>query len=240
MDIYTYASAHEEMFNQMPGLIGLTTFDNRVAFANNTFAKLLGFKSSDDVVDIPYMNMRCKAVEDHESFEKQNSQVFSRKKKTTALGCHRYANDDDWRIILCEKSPLLNNEGEMIGLINYSIDITNYNLIDCSRFILSSLNKANIAHPRNFFYLIEDGTVNTYKLSKRQTECLFFLLRGKTDKEIGGILGLSSRTIESYINEIKFKMNCLTRTEVIEKAFSEGMANILPESFVNKCLKIQT
>ena len=76
--------------------------------------------------------------------------------------------------------------------------------------------------------------MNNHNLSKRQMECLFFLLRGKTHKEIGGILGLSQRTVDSYIDEIKFKMNCFTQAQLIEKSIGEGLFNLIPESFVGR------
>ena len=50
----------------------------------------------------------------------------------------------------------------------------------------------------------------------RQKECLQYLVRGKTAKEIADILGLSKRTIENYIDTIKVKFNVSTRSELID------------------------
>jgi DNA-binding CsgD family transcriptional regulator len=59
-------------------------------------------------------------------------------------------------------------------------------------------------------------------LSPRQQECLFFMTRGKTAKEIGKMLGCSHRTIETHIDHIKSKFQCSTKGELIEKAFENG------------------
>ena len=61
-------------------------------------------------------------------------------------------------------------------------------------------------------------------LSKRESECLFQLSLGKTAKEIGRLLNLSPRTVEFYINNIKEKTGCRTRTELV-RAFNEYAMN---------------
>lgn len=51
-------------------------------------------------------------------------------------------------------------------------------------------------------------------LSKREMECLKFLSLGKTMKEIGKLLGLSPRSVEFYLQNIKIKSG-LNRGELI-------------------------
>jgi DNA-binding CsgD family transcriptional regulator len=64
--------------------------------------------------------------------------------------------------------------------------------------------------------------VNThYQLfSRRERECLYYLSRAKTAKEISRILNVSTRTIEHYIENIKIKTGISTRTELIAYAIS--------------------
>ncbi|MBL8676913.1 MAG: helix-turn-helix transcriptional regulator, partial [Alphaproteobacteria bacterium] len=54
------------------------------------------------------------------------------------------------------------------------------------------------------------------QLSQREYECLKNLLIGKTMKETAQELKLSPRTIESYLNNIKIKINAHTKSEIIE------------------------
>lgn len=61
------------------------------------------------------------------------------------------------------------------------------------------------------YYLVKSKQV--IYLSKRQAECLQ-LLRENTMKEIAFILGLSSRTIEYYLNNLKAKLKCHTKREL--------------------------
>src|SRR3989338_5410847 len=55
-------------------------------------------------------------------------------------------------------------------------------------------------------------------LSRRERECLEFLLQGKTAKETAAILALSHRTIESYFENIKKKLKCANKGQLFSTA----------------------
>lgn len=53
------------------------------------------------------------------------------------------------------------------------------------------------------------------KLSKREAECLHYLIAGKTMKETSILLDLSPRTVEGYITRLKNKTGCTFKSELI-------------------------
>lgn len=55
-------------------------------------------------------------------------------------------------------------------------------------------------------------------LSLREKECLKFYLQNETAKSIAERLNLSSRTVESYLENIKNKLDCYKKPELIKKA----------------------
>jgi DNA-binding CsgD family transcriptional regulator len=55
------------------------------------------------------------------------------------------------------------------------------------------------------------------QLSKQEKKCLSELLKGKSAAGIGLNLNLSSRTVESYLTNIKNKMDCYSKEELINK-----------------------
>lgn len=60
------------------------------------------------------------------------------------------------------------------------------------------------------------------KLSKREIEVLYWISKGKTNQEIGIILGVSCFTIKNHISNIFEKMQVVNRAQATEKAFEIG------------------
>jgi LuxR family quorum-sensing system transcriptional regulator SolR len=54
-------------------------------------------------------------------------------------------------------------------------------------------------------------------LSARQIECCKLLINGKSAKQIADSLGLSSRTVEFYLANIKSKLQCNNKIELVAK-----------------------
>jgi len=65
-------------------------------------------------------------------------------------------------------------------------------------------------------------------LSKREKECIQLLLKGKSAKETASFLKLSPRTIEFYFENIKNKLSCNSKQEILSlvKKFEESNLNL--------------
>ncbi len=57
-------------------------------------------------------------------------------------------------------------------------------------------------------------------LTQRQADCLFYLTKGLTAKEIAQVIKLSPRTVEDHIERVKVKFHCLSRGDLINKALT--------------------
>lgn len=55
-------------------------------------------------------------------------------------------------------------------------------------------------------------------LSRREAECLAWVSRGKSSSDIGAILGLSPRTVDSYLEKVCAKLRVRTRIEAVAMA----------------------
>lgn len=101
------------------------------------------------------------------------------------------------RFCLVLKSPLILENRKTIGIVGIS-----YNLTQSSQILIDdSLKKLH----------------DKYKLSSRELDCIYYLIRGKSAREIAEKLNLSTRTIESHIINIKDKINVTSKSELIEK-----------------------
>ena len=92
------------------------------------------------------------------------------------------------------KIPLFSEEGVAMGVLGLSTTLRTRNIL-------------------------ENDTLN---LSPRETQCLRYWMQGKSTRVIGAILGLSSRTVEFYLNNIKSKWNCHSKSGLITKALENG------------------
>lgn len=63
--------------------------------------------------------------------------------------------------------------------------------------------------------------------TRREAECMLWLLRGKTIHGVALVLKLSPRTVEYYIKNMKNKLGCRTKFELIDLIYaSEFMKSV--------------
>lgn len=122
--------------------------------------------------------------------------------------------DDEMNVIgvlgICEAIPIKNGLGELISVVARQ-DIKNKSLLDYA----PKAYKPSSYAPE-------------FKLTRRESECLFLLIRGKSAKEIALFFEISHRTVEAHIENIKQKMNVATRSELMTKAIDTHMFEIIP------------
>lgn len=63
-------------------------------------------------------------------------------------------------------------------------------------------------------------------LTAREADCLAWAAQGKTDWEIGGILGIRENTVHWYIENIKRKLGVTTRIQAVVAAIQDGVIQV--------------
>ena len=105
----------------------------------------------------------------------------------------------------------LNNLDILYGYCNDFRDRASHLLKACEHnkiIIPASLPCNNANHP-------DYKEITIVNLSARERQCAMLLISGKRIKEIALELGLSSRTIESYVNNLKNKLNCRDKVALV-------------------------
>lgn len=59
-------------------------------------------------------------------------------------------------------------------------------------------------------------------LSLRETQCIFYLARGKTSKEVAKSLDISPRTVETYLNSIRLKTGIQSKSTLLDIFFDNS------------------
>ena len=73
-------------------------------------------------------------------------------------------------------------------------------------------------------YDLGDGFSGAY-FTYREGECMAQFLRGQTIKATAEVLGLSPRTIEYYLKNMKAKCGCRTKSELIHKVAASNFVS---------------
>lgn len=129
------------------------------------------------------------------------------------------------------KRSIRDNTGEIIGVLAQSelLPIQHHvgKLVSTLSVKDKKIATGSLGERRNYKYANYNETL---KLTQRETECLFLLIRAKSAKEIAQFLEISPRTVETYIEQIKDKMGVSTRAEMMTKAIEMGMLEIIPKN----------
>ena len=75
----------------------------------------------------------------------------------------------------------------------------------------------------HMFCRIDGSCPREYRLAPRELECLKWACRGKTASEMGEILGISERTVYSYLDTARHKMNATNIVHAVAKAVADGL-----------------
>ena len=226
-------SFYEQLIDQLPCLIVLMDKKSRFLYSNNYTAKLFGYNSRLKMLDkgIDAHGMRCPAVESAEQFIKQDKHVMETLSTLTILDIHGYATNET-KILLTKKLPVFINS-ELIGTVCQCTEIYSDSLLKTSAFIMQTDQQYYSKSNRDSRSYVVDNILGHTTLSKREKDCIFYLIRGNTMKEIAQILQLSWRTVESYINNVKFKWRCTNKKEVVAYAISHGFLNYIPQNVLD-------
>lgn len=222
----------QNFINQIDGCFIITDKNHKYKLINNTAVDWLGFDSSERSVGLSYDDIQAPASESADFFRQMDNLVLEKNKRIFYLGYYGY--HDDYRVIQGHKWPFLDTTQEVMCVGTQFHDVTRFDLINKDKlifmpdFIGCKNNKTT-----QFCYLFTEADTDDI-LSERERECLFFSLRRKTAKEIALILSLSHRTIEDYMDNIRSKLNCQSRSELLEKAALKNFDTLLPLKYLKR------
>jgi DNA-binding CsgD family transcriptional regulator len=202
----------------LPGQFGVFWKDceGRYLGCNDVAAEKARLTSRHDVVDRTDFDIDTLLKDEAVQIREGDQQVLSEKKSLYFLHSATGANSENF--FLTVKAPLYNQEHQLVGV--YGTD-TFINIYDQDSY-LPLLLKLGISV--NKISSIKDRIKNNFKksnaenLTHRQLDCLYYLVRGMTIKEIAATLELSSKTVEHYLQTIKEKLHCYKKSQLITKA----------------------
>lgn len=222
-------SFDKNILKQVPGCVGWKRLDLTYAGANDNLLHQFGLKYQEELIGHSDASLSKNKPHENDMFYEQD--LLALRGKTQRV-IHFLESDGDSSVCFLSKSPLTTN-GEVSGVIYHCQDWPQPEIMQLLRVVDQ---KFGTNKPDDLQYYSLDENHNFKGLSKRELECLFLILRSKSAKQIAYILGLSRRTVESYIDSIKLKFGVSNKSELIISAMMINYHRYIPKRFLGKDL----
>jgi DNA-binding CsgD family transcriptional regulator len=210
----------------LDGMFAYKTVNHEIVTCNQVYLNYIGFKKVNRLAGKTDFDL---IWQDYTHIYHAQEDDALQGKIYTALHPAQDVNERKF-VAFNRKYPWCDEKGNIIGIVSHSIEVDNPNFIE----VVNLLNKTTICEPEKDHLLCE--RVSEFKLTPREGECLFYLLHGKTGKQIARIMAISHRTVETYIDALKFKFNCHTKSDLIDFCIRNGLIKIVPTSVFSKKL----
>ncbi len=184
----------------------------RYTFCNENYARVAGLDSPHQIVNKKDEDLPWRVQADH--FRSVNQQVFDGHARINVPEVEIMI--DKVADLLVTESQLLKNNGECIGLIGSAVDITGQRLE----------KKTGYFDPQHGRYYLGETFDNIY-LTWREVEIMKRILLGETSKQAGKNLGISPKTVESHIDNIKIKLQSPSKGDIIATAIQFGLTQLI-------------
>lgn len=211
--------------DQLPGFIGWKDKNFHYMGCNRNLASILQLENPEHIVGLQDTDL---ADFTETSFQLHRANDEKALSGETIQGFHQSTSPYDGSLFYFSKKPMIDADKNTIGIIFY-----------CQPFVPHPSLLSMIGQEKNHCpseslptFHQTSSQKNSFNLSTRELECLYCLLRGMHAKQIADRLTLSKRTIEFYIDNIKNKLGCQNKHELISLAISAGYMNIIPPRFL--------
>lgn len=198
-------------------------------YANKAMQRFCGFANEDQIIGLSYYDIRCEAQKLAHEFERQEQKTRQLGRSTQWIGIANYAHQPGI-VLLGTKSLIFDEANKVIGTFDQFLDVTYNPLINLAP-ILDQQEYA-ISRQAAQVTLAVGSFDSPTELTKKESSVLFYFIRGMSANGIAQRFNLSKRTIEGHIDNIKDKLHCINKTDLIEKAITQGFLNILPVSLL--------
>lgn len=174
---------------------------------NESEAEIMGFGSIQETIGKSSPDVSDKSGK----LIRENDEAVLKMGHSIIIEENLHRNDQKNFQTLSFKFPIYNNEDKIHGIFGCSIILGHHALADS----LTRISQLGLLLPMSTL-LNQKSEIPI--LTQRQIDCLVPLIQGKTMKQIARSLHLSPKTIEHYLQTLKVKLDCGSRSQLIYKA----------------------
>ena len=204
----------DQIIAQMPGLVFWKDRELKYQGCNANMLRAMGLKSQEECINLTDYDMPwAKLAEQYRSDDRVV--LTGRKiKRIEPFVTH----DKQVVSVYVEKKPIRNENNEIIGVIGFTQLFSSLEGIHKEHLATLCLTPAAPELISELF----NG------LSLRESQVLYYYVRGFSMSEVGEILSISPRTVEIHLVNIKDLFECKNKSELIHCAFENGFVHFIP------------
>jgi DNA-binding CsgD family transcriptional regulator len=189
--------------------------DQGILEANDPCWSSCGFQSIQDAIGANASKV-CADKCLIERFAQTNHQIISQQTNVVVNENLIFSDGSEIRT-LSLKFPWYDDNDRIIGTFGCALNVTNINL-DSVANDLNFLNQ-NLYDHHNVNSEQYANIINKYQFTRRETQIIASVIRGRTLPATAKLMNISSRTAENYFATIKDKLGVTSKTEVIEMLY---------------------
>jgi DNA-binding CsgD family transcriptional regulator len=213
-----------DILNQLPFAIAWKDEKSIYLGCNQFAANIINLKFMEKIVGLTDETLPCASCEYADIFTAQDQEVLLKKEARTFFDIHPYGEGNLLPFVKLKKPYLKNHK--MLGSICLAFPLQS--TLSWMQVVFQHDQRFQPFSKKPCSYQITNKDIIHKRLTSKELEILFYLIRGYTAKEISLQLKRSIRTIETHIRNLKYSLNCMKRSELIEYAISQGYLAIIP------------
>lgn len=222
------------LLEQMPGWMFIKNLELKYTSSTLRSALLCGFKNQQDKYGRTDFELNCKASESAIFFQEQDKQVISEGREISFLQLNQYA-DEQVHVFLTKKIPLKMACGKIIGICGMVEEIASQTITKAILQLVNLSKNTPILNLNKQNFEIDTG--NFFKVfSEKESEIVYYFIRGLSSKEIGLMMNLSSRAIDATLAELINKFNCNSLKDFYNYCLSQRAHNSIPQTLLQRCI----
>jgi len=189
---------------------------------NNHFAQLVGAESVAQLINKRSVFFQQLDSNTRDFYLKLHRETASGE----ALKCFDFFEfNGEWKAYMTKIFPYYrDNKVFGSGIIAEPLEITQ------AHTLAKIINKAAVhitdAVIINIYRYLDINQINYTKLSLREVMCLHYIQSGENYRKIAERMNISSRTVETYLERIKKKVNLKHRSELFKMIIENGLTSI--------------
>lgn len=215
-----FTQTYRSLVDHLPGYVVITDHDLVYQGCNQAGAKLWGLQDPRDIIGRTPYDMPAEIAEIAHVLREEDQQALAGN-TLQFLETYYYPRDIS-KTLIVNKAPLI-TDNAVHGVLIQLLDVPSH------RAPLKTLTRNKINAGSSSQQLAIQRTYHQVGLSKRESECVYLLLRGCSSKEIANKLGLRPRTVDSYIDNAKIKLNVDTRMQLTSYIRDNNLDQIIIE-----------